>query len=711
MNKINLQFKKTKLAVICTAVLTLNNYAVLAAEDVEKSMEVISVVGHKLTELSESNNGGALGNRSLLETPFSVDVISLEDIEIRQVNTLDSLFSREASVSVDGSAYSAFGDTIRVRGLALDYTQSFKVNGMSINSFSGELPYEAFEQVTLIKGATGFMYGMAAPGGVVNYVTKKAKENAVSVDVGLRSDSVFSSHVDASTRLGNNDDYGLRVNLVKETGDTYLEGGSIDRETASLAFDAQFTDSLSGTVDLIYSDRLIENSWTKFSNSMDATDSVPDTVSGSRSIGVDGTFDKYKNLIAITSLQWEINDNWNARIDYDYSKNETRWVKTLAYLLNGAGDLDIALYEQHFDVSYDQVQAVLTGKVATGSIKHDLVMGVSKQKATTYRNDGGEFGRKVTWGYGIDNLFDPVDLPTYSAVLEKDAPMAWIDEQRSVFISDFISITDKWEALVGVRSNNIEHIPSEYFSAYHDYYEDTAVSPTVALMFKPDANMTYYASYVESFEGQTSAVGVDFANANELLPPLDSSQYELGLKAAGKGWSITSALFRIERGATLVTDDNFLIQEGITLYQGLEFSGALEATENLSLYGDLMVLSAEYDKTSSQTEGNDVGGAPKQQFTLQTNYNVEAVPGLTLNLGGKYHGKTALDANNNWELPAYTLFYGGASYTTKISNKTVTLIGTVDNLLDKEYWAVGDSYGGMRIGEPRTFAAKVKVDF
>ncbi|KVX02182.1 TonB-dependent receptor [Shewanella frigidimarina] len=710
--KINtLQFNKCKLAVVCASALSLNSYSAIGEENVEEtkgSIETISVVGHKLTELSSNNNGGALGNKTLLETPFSVDVISLEDIEIRQVNTLDSLFSREASVSVDGSAYSTFGSTIRVRGLPLDYTNSFKINGMSINNFSGELPYEAFEQVTLLKGASGFMYGMAAPGGVVNYVTKKATGDKFIVDVGMRSDSVFSGHIDASKRLGDNDEYGVRVNLVKESGDTYLEDGTIDRNTAALAFDAQLTDSLYWTVDVIYNDRLTENSWTTMNNSLDSTDLLPDTVSGTRSIGADGTFDDYKNIVALTSLNWDINDNWSARLEYDYSKNETRWVKSLAYLLNSDGDVNISLYDQYFDVNYDQIQAVINGEFETGSIRHNLLLGASYQKSTTYRNDPH---RVVMWGYGTDNLFNPVELPTYNSTLEDNLSMAWIDKQQSVYLSDFISLTDQWEVLLGIRSNQIEHTPSEYFSSYQAYNEDSALSPTAALMFKPDDKTTYYVSYVESFEGTTSYVGETYANADELLEPLESKQYELGVKTAGDGWSLTSALFRIERGATLVTGDNYLVQDGLSIYQGLEFSGAWEVTDNLSLYGDLMLLDATYDKTNSAVEGNDVAGTPSQQFSLQTNYEVDAVPGLAVNLGAKYFGETTLDSNNTWELPAYTLFYTGVSYSTMIDDKTLTVIGTVDNLFDEEFWAAGDAFGALRIGEPRSFAVKVKMSF
>ncbi|MFC7050447.1 TonB-dependent siderophore receptor [Emcibacter nanhaiensis] len=706
-------FKRYLAASCAVAALTVGSHSASAAEtsyqdDDDRAIETINVVAHKLTELETENNGGALGKRPVLETPFSVDLISLEDMEIRQVNTLDSLFSREASVSIDGSAYSTFGATVRVRGLPLDYTNSFKINGMSINNFSGELPYEAFEQVTLLKGATGFMYGMAAPGGTVNYVTKKPVADLLSVDFGIRSDSVLSGHLDAGTRLGDHEQYGFRVNLVKENGNTYLDEGKIDRETAALAFDAHLTESLYWTVDLMYSDRLTENSWTVMNNSMDSSEPLPDTVDGNRSIGVDGTFDSYKNLVAITSLNWDINDNWNARLEYDYSENDTRWVKTLAYLLNGAGDVSLALYDQYFDVNYSQVQAIVNGEFETGGLTHNVVLGASYQKATTYRNDPN---RRVTWGYGVDNLFNPVDLPAYSSTLEEDLSMAWTDTQRSAFVSDAIEFSEKWEVLFGLRANEIEHTPSDYFSAFHDDYKDTAVSPTAALMFKPNSKTIYYVSFVESFEGSTSAVGESYANANELLPPLKSKQYELGMKTAGDGWSVTLALFRIERGAEIVTADNYLVQDGNTLYQGLEFSGAAEVTENLSLYGDVMLLDTEYDKTNSAIEGNDVAGAPKQQVSLQLNYVVDALPGLTLNLGGKYHGKTKLDAANVWELPAYTVIYSGASYSTTLAGNAITLIGTIDNLFDKQYWAVGDAYGGLRIGEPRTFAFKVKADF
>ncbi|MBQ4833157.1 TonB-dependent siderophore receptor [Pseudoalteromonas sp. MMG010] len=707
---------KSKLSIAIASLLTLNSFNAVgqesnAANNDAAESEVITIVGHKITELHEQNNSGALGSRSVLDTPFSVDMISLEDIEIRQVNTLDSLFSREASVSVDGSAYSTFGSTIRVRGLPLDYTNSFKVNGLSLNNFSGELPYEAFEQVALLKGATGYMYGMAAPGGVVNYVTKKPVNDLLTLSAGYRSDGVFSAHVDASTRFGDEDKFGLRVNAVSEQGDTYLDDGTIDRESFSLAFDAYLSDSLHWNVDVIYSDRLTENSWTTMSNSMSSDSDLPAAVQGNRSIGVDGTFDDYNNLIALTGLTWEINDNWQVKLEYDYSENDTHWVKTLAYLLNSQGDVSISLYEQYFKVNYEQTQAIINGQFETGSISHELVFGASYQVSDTYRNDGGEYGRVVVSNYGEDNLYNPVELPAYDANLQEDLDLAWSDTQQSFFINDSIKFNEQFELLIGVRHTNIDHTAGEYFSAFHDHYADSSTTPLAALMYKPNETTTFYTSYVESFEGQTSSVGDSYANANELLKPQKSEQLEVGYKQSGDDWSASAAIFSIKRGSTLVTDDNYLVQDGVSVYQGVELSGALDISNNFSIYSELMVLDATYDKTNESYQGNQVSGTPDYQVSLQTNYNIEAVEGLTVNFGGKHQGETAANANNDWNLPSHTVFYAGVSLSKNIAGKNLTIIGTVDNLFDKEFWAVGDDYGALRIGEPRVVAIKAKLAF
>lgn len=59
------------------------------------------------------------------------------------------------------------------------------------------------------------------------------------------------------------------------------------------------------------------------------------------------------------------------------------------------------------------------------------------------------------------------------------------------------------------------------------------------------------------------------------------------------------------------------------------------------------------------------------------------------------------------------LVYGGVSYIIIVVDNELILIGLVDNLFDKEYWVIGDFYGGgnMCIGELCMFVVKVKMDF
>ncbi|MFV7791688.1 TonB-dependent receptor domain-containing protein, partial [Aliarcobacter lanthieri] len=60
-------------------------------------------------------------------------------------------------------------------------------------------------------------------------------------------------------------------------------------------------------------------------------------------------------------------------------------------------------------------------------------------------------------------------------------------------------------------------------------YDKSEFTPTLSLMYKPFDYLTTYVTYIESLE-QGIIVGTQFSNANEVLPPLVSKQYEVGLK-------------------------------------------------------------------------------------------------------------------------------------------------------------------------------------
>ena len=126
-----------------------------------------------------------------------------EDLAERQVSKLGDVFALDASVSDNSGAYSSWASYVTVRGLPLDWQNAYRIDGKPFLSYAITLPYEHFEQIELLKGSSGFMYGFGSPGGIVNYVTKKPTEQPVrSIDIGYKSDSLWSEHVDLGGRFG-----------------------------------------------------------------------------------------------------------------------------------------------------------------------------------------------------------------------------------------------------------------------------------------------------------------------------------------------------------------------------------------------------------------------------------------------------------------------------------------------------------------------------
>jgi len=127
----------------------------------------------KVTAERTHTEAGALGDRALRDTPFAITAVGREQIEQRQVVSLGEVFLFDPSVTTQVSAYaSGWSSPIRNRGIDLNY-DSYRVNGLQVSSWGTEWPLEVMEQVDLLKGPGGFLYGFGAPGGIVNYITKK----------------------------------------------------------------------------------------------------------------------------------------------------------------------------------------------------------------------------------------------------------------------------------------------------------------------------------------------------------------------------------------------------------------------------------------------------------------------------------------------------------------------------------------------------------
>ncbi len=168
--------------------------------------------------------GGAMGAKSLLDTPYSITVVDKEDIARRQATSIAQIFANDPSVYSSAPAATTNWWGTQIRGLGV---RNYYIDDVPLLLYwGGDFPLESVESVTALKGLTGFMYGFGAPGGVISYRTKRpTAEPMLTTDIGYRTNSIFYARVDAGGPLTKDGKLGYRLNLAGEKGTAYNQAG------------------------------------------------------------------------------------------------------------------------------------------------------------------------------------------------------------------------------------------------------------------------------------------------------------------------------------------------------------------------------------------------------------------------------------------------------------------------------------------------------
>jgi iron complex outermembrane receptor protein len=671
------------------ALLALSLSLACAAHAQSRSATELDAV--KVTAERTHTETGALGDRPVRDTPFAISVIGREDIEKRQVVSLGEAFLTDPSVVTQVSAYaSGWSSPIRNRGIDLSY-DSYRVNGLQVSSWGTEWPLEVMEQVELLKGPGGFMYGFGQPGGIINYVTKKPTDAPTfSAQLGWREQGIVSGQVDVGGRVGNEDMFGYRFNAYQEKGETF-NGGEVNRKVGALSLDARLGDALTWTFDGVFQERDLSEESPQYY--FIGLTELPRPIAGDVNNAIPGTFYDTRSSLLSTALDWQINDDWKASLSYGYTSSWNDVNKIFAYIDDVNGDYDVNVYELGGKSEWKLAQAIVQGRFQTGPLSHQVVAGVSHQT-------GLGWDRPYEWNtIGRGNLYQRPTL-RHDAVGSQELTRGSETVQQAVFVSDTVDFGHGWSVLAGARYNDFETK-----GAYHTY----PVTPTYAVMFKPADEVTLYTSYVESLEAG-SRVGSDYINAGDVLEPTISKQFEIGAKIEYPRWNANAAAFRLERGANidrLTSGGKLLVQDGITLYEGVEVSGDVRLTDAFTLGGGVTWLDPTYDKLSpdsSTQEGNRTAGAARWNGVVHADYSVPQVEGLGLYALARYYGDVYYDADNTLKLPDYTLVNAGIGYRMQANGHPVTWRASVENLTNRKYWS------NAGIGLPRTFAVSVRFD-
>ncbi|MDN7608587.1 TonB-dependent siderophore receptor [Burkholderia multivorans] len=663
----------------------------------------------------------------LLDTPASVNVVTRAQLDDQQAKRLSDVVRNDASV-VNDYAPVGYYEGFAIRGFPVDLASAIRIDGLTV---SGEqnVPLENKERVEILKGLAGIDSGVVAPGGVINFVTKRSA-NVASVTAGVDSRGSTSAAVDVGRRFGPDNQFGFRVNAAKENMHSYIDGTNGRRTFGSIAADWDISPRASLQLNAEFQ-QWIQRSAPGYQ--LLGGTVVPSVHTTSKALGTQPwakpvTTDAL-NLNA--RFDYQFNDDWKAYIAAGRSRTMIDDNSAFAYgcyyaascaagttspfFFGANGDYDV--YDFRSPGEYrrnDDVRAVTTGKFATGPLRHELTLGVSVQRRVLHMAN-------AVYDYvGSENIYGPdVAFPPSPNVAGPSYPQldAW---QYGLFGLDRISIDEHWQVLAGGKEVLLRQRSWDSIDGPATRTDRSVFLPQVALVYKPVRALSLYASYSKALSLGDQAP-VRATNAYAFLPPVESHQVEVGAKY---DWldrlSLTAALFTISKPFQFADPDASgssytFVQRGTQRHQGIELGAAGRLTERLSLTASVAAIRARaYDSGSAAYEGHQIINVPALRASLYADYAVPGVAGLDVLGGVEYSASRNANEEGTARVPSWFVFNLGARYTTKIAGYRTVLRVSVDNLFNKFYWRdAGEQQGDAYLfpGAPRTARVSLTYDF
>ena len=161
---------------------------------------------------ADSASVAGFSERPLLQTPASVSVITREQMQALNIRSTTDAARYDASIS---DAYNAVGyaEQFSIRGFKLDNANSYRKDGLAISADT-QIPLENKESIEVQKGLAGITAGVAAPGGVVNFVTKRPTDTTLrSVLFEVSERGTLLGTVDLGGRFDDRR-FGYRINVA-----------------------------------------------------------------------------------------------------------------------------------------------------------------------------------------------------------------------------------------------------------------------------------------------------------------------------------------------------------------------------------------------------------------------------------------------------------------------------------------------------------------
>ena len=647
---------------------------------------------------------------SAAEVPGSVSVLD-PSASGDSINHLDELLARAVNVNLTSGASRARFFQIRGIGERSQFVEPLNpsvgliIDGVDLSGLGGAATLFDVQQVEVLRGPQGTLYGANAMAGLINVVTPDVTENLsgfLQVDAGN-----YSARGAGGVLAGPiGDDVGFRISARTYQDDGFIDNIYLNRDDTNARDERTLRGKLQG--------RLSEGSWQLAAGSID----------------VDNGYDAFS-----------LDNNRNTRSDEPgrdaqeslyLALNATRALSdaVLGEVAVGWVDSDIA-YGYDEDWTFGGFHPF--GYSSTDFYLRDVETRTADVRLLSAPGRGLVDGT-VDWLVGLYALDKEVDFSRDYTFAGGLFSSNYAIDRLALYGELAANLADDMRISVGLRAE--QHESSYRDSAGVQFSpDDDLVGGRLLLERSLASGNLLYMSLTRGYKaGGFNTDGSLDADLRE-FDPESLWNMEVGFKGSlmDERLALSAALFRMQRRDVQISTSITLLREDGSaefigymgngakgVNQGLEVEAVLQTTDRLQLTASAGLLDAEFENyingSGEDLDGRDQAQAPAYHYYFAADYRFTQALRLNISLEGKddYY----FSDGHAERSPSYAVYNGSLRYFVDAWE----LSAWGRNLSDKDYFVRGfsfpndprDGYTATRwtqLGSPRQFGVTAKVSF
>ncbi|MBB5282262.1 iron complex outermembrane receptor protein [Rhabdobacter roseus] len=622
----------------------------------------------------------ATATRTLMQiqdVPQSIAVLGQRVIRQQAAFDLATLTRNISGLTFTGN-YGGAGSSqfFNARGFDLNDAQNYRWNGMMIWNWGNHYA-DNIEQMEFLKGPASILFGDVAPGGVMNFVTKKPlSEFVTNLNFKTGSWGLLRPSVDITGPLSRDRSLRFRLNASLENSGSFRDNVTSERTLIAPTLAWDITPKLSVQAEAVFKkSRATDDAGLV---SPDGTVAGLGTLAPSLYLGDPARNYLHQDQSYFLTLTYELSKTWRIRSTGFYSQASSRPFGMWFDQPDANGNFARREYGFNQKSGNGSANFDVYGSFYSGAIKHTILVGAEYQ-ATGYRQtNAGELHLLDT-----SNIYRPIfrKLPAIEPPTAPYRPYVSVLARSGLYVQDqLMFFNEKLHLLLGLRAGTTrqgnhyyqDQLPGTEYEGYtDDIIRKQVLTPRLGLVFKPQPWVSLYASYAEGYEVNAPDLFAQNYQEYRVPPPTNSNQLELGSKAnvLDNKLGVTLSLFQINKhnpyGYVYLDPENPNFDEYVVYYEGHHRSRGIELDADGKLLPTLFLTAgAAYTQTRVMADpgyptGNVLPNAPKVTANAWLHYEPSGVvKGFSVGTGLFYKGKffSGLVNDPNLQIPAsYTL--------------------------------------------------------